>query len=145
MGRQPLTPKPAPEHVPYSVGENARHALQILLRASQPDLPAEFMRHVQDVVFVHGPAAGDSVCLPCPLRQQEACAALKALEGCAIAAIADLQLKEHRKEITVNLGRVTCFLMSAYITTLDGLDKSDPKISHRLPGLCPLSALCFVY
>lgn len=140
IGRQPT-----PGEASYSVGENARHALEILLRASQPDLPAEFTRHVRDVVFLHGPAAGDSVCLPCPLRQQEVCAALKALEGCAVAAIADLQHKKHRREITVNLGRVTCFLMSAYITTLDGLDKSDPKISHRLPGLCPLFALCCVY
>lgn len=135
IGRQPLTPEPTPGGFSYSVGENARRALEILLRASQPDLPIEFMRHVRDVAFVHGPAAGDSVCLPCPLRQQEACAALKALEGCAVAAIADLQRQERRREITVNLGRVTCFLMSAYITTLDGLDKSDPKISHRLPGL----------
>ncbi|KAI1164058.1 CoA-transferase family III [Nemania serpens] len=133
IGRQPLTPEPTPGGFSYSVGENARRALEILLRASQPDLPIEFMRHVRDVAFVHGPAAGDSVCLPCPLRQQEACAALKALEGCAVAAIADLQRQERRREITVNLGRVTCFLMSAYITTLDGLDKSDPKISHRLP------------
>ncbi len=127
-------PTPTPREASYSVSSNARRALEILLQASQLEIPAEFSQYVGDVVFDSRSATGDSACLPCPLRQQEACAGLKGLEGCAMAAIADLQHKECRRKITVNLERVTCFLMSAYITTLDGLDKSSPKISHRLPG-----------
>ncbi|KAH8159572.1 hypothetical protein CIB48_g8679 [Xylaria polymorpha] len=123
----------APQEVSYSVSNNANCAIKALLQASQSELPVEFFRYAQDVIFDSRSITGDSVCLPCPLRQQEACAALKALEGCAVAAIADLQRKGRRREIVVNLEQVTCFLMSTYITTLDGLDKSSPKISHRLP------------
>ncbi|TGJ80328.1 hypothetical protein E0Z10_g8444 [Xylaria hypoxylon] len=133
ISQQLPTLGPGPIETSYSVSSNARRAVEILLRATESELPAEFSRYVQDVVFDSRSTTGDSVCLPCPLRQQEACAGLKALEGCAVAAIADIQRKERRRKITVNLERVTCFLMSAYITTLDGLDKSNPKISRRLP------------
>ncbi|KAI1752945.1 CoA-transferase family III [Xylaria castorea] len=131
--QQPPTLAAAPREACYSVSSNANRALKILLQASQSELPTEFFRYSKDIVFDSRSTTGDSVCLPSPLRQQEACAALKALEGCAVAAIADLQRKERRREIVVNLEQVTCFLMSAYITTLDGLDKSNPKISERLP------------
>ncbi|KAJ3559015.1 hypothetical protein NPX13_g9601 [Xylaria arbuscula] len=120
-------------HVSYSVQANARRALETLVEKSQSQIPVEFSHHVADVIFTSQSATGDSVCLPCPLRQQEACAGLRGLEGCAVAAIANLQRRECRRKITIDLERVTCFLMSAYITTLDGLDKSNPKISHRLP------------
>ncbi|KAF2972864.1 hypothetical protein GQX73_g817 [Xylaria multiplex] len=133
ISKQPPTPVTAPRETSYSVSRHARHAVEILLQATESELPAECCRYVQDVVFDGYSATGDSVCLPCPLRQQEACAGLKALEGCVVAAIAGLQRKERRRKITVNLERVTCFLMSAYITTLDGLDKSNPNISGRLP------------
>ncbi|KAI1743779.1 CoA-transferase family III [Xylaria scruposa] len=133
INQQPPTLPVAPREACYSVSNNANRALKILLQASQSELPAEFFRYSKDVVFDGRSTTGDSVCFPCPLRQQEACAALKALEGCAVAAIADLQRKECRREIVVNLEQVTCFLMSAYITTLDGLDKSNSKIRDRLP------------
>ncbi|KAI1823565.1 CoA-transferase family III [Xylaria intraflava] len=131
--RTPSTPSPLSEEAPYSVSKNVHDAIEIFLQASRSELPAEFCQYIHDVEFDGRSTTGDSVCLPCPLRQQEACAALKALEGCGVAAIADLQRKEDCRKITVNLERVTCYLMSAYITTLDGLDKSNPKISSRLP------------
>ncbi|KAI0166415.1 CoA-transferase family III [Xylariaceae sp. FL1272] len=79
------------------------------------------------------------------MRQQEACAALKALEGCAAAAVADLRRKERRRKITINLERVTCFLLSAYITTLDGIGKGNPKIGMRLPDTDIYNAQSILY
>jgi len=135
---QDLTPSPASltGGVSYSVSHNASQALELLFRVSSSELPVEFAQYVQDVVFEARSATGDSASFPCPLRQQEACAALKALEGCAVSAVADLPTpgKEPRRKITIDLERVACYLMSAYITTLDDLDKSNPKISRRLPG-----------
>ncbi|KAI1175996.1 CoA-transferase family III [Nemania sp. FL0916] len=128
-----INTSPTRKCVSYSLTDNARRALDILFHAAGPELLAEFSMYARDVVFDHSSATGDSVCFPCPLKQQEACAALKALEGCIVAAIADLRHREIRRKITVNLERVTCFLMSAYITTLDGLDKSNPKINFKLP------------
>ncbi|KAI8626935.1 CoA-transferase family III [Xylariaceae sp. FL1651] len=130
---QRSTPACGPGEAPYSVSPNAHHAMETLVQSSRSELPAEFIRRIQDVVFDRHSDTGDLVCFPCPLRQQEACAALKALEGCAAAALADLQCKKLHRKITVNLEQVTCFLMSAYITTLDGLDKCNPRIKPRLP------------
>ncbi|KAI1812149.1 CoA-transferase family III [Poronia punctata] len=117
----------------YSVGRCASEALKILLEASSSELPVEFAQYAQDVVFEARSPTGDSPCFPCPMRQQEACAALKAIEGCAISAIANLPGKARHRRIKVDLERAACFLMSAYITTLDDLDKSHPDILQRLP------------
>ncbi|KAI5928579.1 CoA-transferase family III [Camillea tinctor] len=120
---------------PYSVGQGAQTALKALLQSSRSELPAEFLRYVEDVIFAKPSLTADTVCLPCPLLQQETCAALKALEGCATAAIANLRRSKNdeKRDIVVNLERVTCFLMSAYITNIDGLDKCNPKTRMRLP------------
>ncbi|KAI1268635.1 CoA-transferase family III [Xylariaceae sp. FL1019] len=129
----------------YSVTRNASQALEVLLASSRSELPADIVRHVQDVVFDKHSATGDTICLPCSMRQQEACAALKALEGCAAAAIADLRRKDRRRKIKINLERVTCFLLSAYITTLDGIDKCNPKIGKRVPDTDIYSAQSILY
>ncbi|KAI1500442.1 CoA-transferase family III [Biscogniauxia marginata] len=118
---------------PYSVARGADGALETLLQSSKSELPAEFLHYVQSVIFTKPSLTADTVCFPCPLLQQETCAALKALEGCATAAIANLRCSKPRRNIVVNLERVTCFLMSAYITNIDGLDKFNPKIRLRLP------------
>lgn len=57
------------------------------------ELPAEFLQYVERVRFLKYSKTGDAVCFPCPLREQEAVAALKALEGCAAAAIANIRAK----------------------------------------------------
>jgi hypothetical protein len=146
---QDRTPSPASStgEISYSVSRNASQALKLLFRVSSSELPVEFAQYVQDVVFEARSATGDSASFPSPLRQQEACAALKALEGCAVSAIANLSApgKKPRRKITIDLERVACYLMSAYITTLDDLDKSNPKISRRLPGWFAFFALCAVY
>ncbi|KAI1492158.1 CoA-transferase family III [Biscogniauxia mediterranea] len=120
---------------PYTVSQGAHTALEALIQSSKSELPAEFLHYVQDIIFAKPSLTADTVCLPCPLLQQETCAALKALEGCATAAIANLRYSKHegRRDIVVNLERVTCFLMSAYVITIDGLDKCNPKTRMRLP------------
>ncbi|CAJ2509834.1 Uu.00g057340.m01.CDS01 [Anthostomella pinea] len=133
IGRTAMNPSVQSGTVPYSVGLAANDALDTLLQSSESELPTEFLRYVQDVIFDSPSVDGNSVCLPCPMRQQEACAALKALEGCAAAAIAGLRERKNKTDISINLERVTCFLMSAYIANLDGLDKCNPKIRFRLP------------
>ncbi len=78
---------------------------------------------------------GDSIHFPTPLRAQETVAAIKGLEGCAAAAIAKLRYGDEKsRRVQVDLDKVSAFLMSAYITTLDGMDKADPEIKGRVPG-----------
>ncbi|KAI2469252.1 CoA-transferase family III [Annulohypoxylon bovei var. microspora] len=117
----------------YSVSEGAKDAFEKLLRSTKVELPMEFLKYVQRVVFLRNSRAGDTVCFPCPLREQEAVAALKALEGCTAAAIMDVRGAKRERAVRVSLERVTSFLMSAYITNIDGLDKCNPKTKKRIP------------
>ncbi|KAH9900609.1 CoA-transferase family III [Xylariomycetidae sp. FL2044] len=117
----------------YTVSQGAKDAFDCIVQSSNSELPTEFLHYVQDAVFSKRTYVADAVCFPCPLREQEALAALKALEGCVAAAVADLRCQAPRRQIAVDLELVTCFLMSAYITSIDGLDKCNPKTQHRLP------------
>ena len=77
---------------------------------------------------------GDQAHFPSPLREQEAIIAIKALEACTAAAIGKLRHREKSPKIEVDVDKASAFLMSAYLTTLDGLDKANPKIRKRIPG-----------
>lgn len=128
---QPVTPKN------YSVLAGARVALEALAAACHPELPVAFKRHVDQVTFTASTAGTDEVCFPCPLKEQDLGAALKALEGCVAAMIADVRYGSQDRPISVDMGKATAFLMSAYLTTLDGMGKSHPKMKYRLPGSLP--------
>ena len=125
----------------HSVGEDAKDVLGQLLESAKTEIPKEFLKYVERVIFLKNSRAGDTVCFPCPLREQETVAALKALEGCAAAAITDVRGAKRERAVRVNLERVTSFLMSAYITNIDGLDKCNPKTKGRIPGASRISAL----
>ncbi|KAI1766351.1 CoA-transferase family III [Hypoxylon sp. FL1150] len=116
-----------------SVSEGSRDAFTHLWKSTETEVPNEFLQYVDRVVFRKSTVSGDAVCFPCPLRQQEAVAALKALEGCAAAAIADVRGPKQEREISVALENVASFLMSTYITNIDGLDKCDPRAKERIP------------
>ncbi|KAI2630995.1 CoA-transferase family III [Hypoxylon sp. NC1633] len=117
----------------FSVSEGAKDVLKQLCKSTKTELPSQFLQYVNSVMFSTYSHSGDSVCFPCPLREQETVGALKALEGCAAAAIADIRGTKRERLISVSLERVTSFLMSAYITNIDGLDKCNPRIKERIP------------
>ncbi|KAI4597010.1 hypothetical protein KJ359_004920 [Pestalotiopsis sp. 9143b] len=125
---QPVTPKN------YSVLAGARVALEALAAACHSELPVAFKRHVDQVAFTASTAGTDEVCFPCPLKEQDLGAALKALEGCVAAMIADVRHGSQERPISVDMGKATAFLMSAYLTTLDGMGKGHPKMKYRLPA-----------
>lgn len=117
----------------YSVKEGSENALAALVAACQRQLPPEFLHHLQNVAFTA--PLGDTAFIPCPLKEQEATASIKALEGMAAAAIADLRHGyQARREIEVDMARTACFLISAYLTTVDGMDKAHPNVKSKIPG-----------
>lgn len=119
----------------YSVIDGAYSVLDKFVSACRSELPPAFDEHIRQVNFSSPCASGATICLPCPLMEQETGSALKALEGCAAAAIADLRRRgKQQRSVHVDVGRVTCFFMSTYLTTLDGMSKVDPKIKLRIPG-----------
>ncbi|KAK6210304.1 caib baif family enzyme [Colletotrichum tabaci] len=116
----------------YSVKEGSENALAALVAACQRQLPPEFLHHLQNVAFTA--PLGDTAFIPCPLKEQEATASIKALEGMAAAAIADLRHGyQARREIEVDMARTACFLISAYLTTVDGMDKAHPNVKSKIP------------
>jgi len=117
-----------------SVGEGAREALRALLDSCQDHVPDAFRANIHNVHFTSSSPTREMVLFPCPLKEQEAVAAIKALEACGAAAIADLRYGKTQRLIEVDVDKTACFLMSAYLSTVDGMDKSDPVIKGRLPG-----------
>ncbi|KAK9423650.1 putative CoA-transferase family III [Seiridium unicorne] len=117
----------------YSVVAGAHVALEALAAVCSSELPSMFEAHLKNVTFHAASASTDVICFPCPLKEQDLGSALKALEGCVAAIIADLRYGHQERDVTVDVGKVTCFLMSAYLTTLDGMGKSDTRIKSRLP------------
>ncbi|KAI8297173.1 Formyl-CoA:oxalate CoA-transferase [Colletotrichum sp. SAR11_240] len=81
----------------YSVREGAKSALAALVSACQRQLPPEFVEHLRNVTF--STPLGDTAFFPCPLKEQEATASIKALEGMAAAAIADLRYGQASRDI----------------------------------------------
>jgi len=98
------------------------------------ELPASVLAFTETVEVTSTSKKGDEVYFPTPLREQEAGAAIKALEACAAAAIAELRYRIESRRIRVDTDKVSAFLMSAYLTTLDGMGKPDPRVKDRIPG-----------
>jgi len=118
----------------YSVRDGCRRALQRLLQLAGQQLPGEVREHVKDVAF-STPKGRNVVHLPCPFQETEATSALKAVEACVAAAMADLRFSSKRRKIDVDTERATCFLFSAYLSTVDSMDKANPNVKSRLKGL----------
>ncbi|KAM0334189.1 hypothetical protein ACHAQA_001209 [Verticillium albo-atrum] len=126
-----ISPRQRRPH-PYSVKQGAETALSTLLVTCRSELPAAFIQNFHRVVFKD--ALDDDVYFPSPLKEQEAVASIKALEGLAAAAIANLHDgHEAERDIEVDMPQAACFLMSAYICTLDGMDKANPQVKTKIP------------
>lgn len=115
-------------------GSGASGPLQKILSLLRDHIPVEFLDHVHNVRFL---SHGDPVLFPAPFQELEAVSAIKAIEGCAAAAIADLQhgAGASNRRIEVDLDRTATFLMSAYMTSIDGMGKGHPNIKDKLPGM----------
>lgn len=118
----------------YSVVRGAHDALQRLCNVCGNDLPQDVLSLATTVEIASMSGKGDGVHFPSPLREQDAATAIKALEASAAAAIADLRYGKENRKIRVDVDKVSPFLMSAYLTTLDGMGKADSRIKERIPG-----------
>ncbi|KAH7328544.1 CoA-transferase family III [Stachybotrys elegans] len=120
----------------YSVENGASDALVRLLGMCRDTLPEEYLGFQSGVSFTTSPGFADDVPLfPCPLKEQEATAAIRALEGMVASTIAQLRYgcDARDSQIRVDVTKAACSLMSSYMTTLDDLTKSDPEIRNRIP------------
>ncbi|KAK3380178.1 CoA-transferase family III [Lasiosphaeria ovina] len=118
----------------YSVTKGSSEALKSLLNICESEVPKSF-RRLGDVGFTYTSPEGDQVHFPTPLKEQDAIAAIKALEACAAAALVDLQygIGGCHRRIEVDIDKTSCFLMSAYLTTINGMDKAHPSVKSKVP------------
>lgn len=119
----------------YSLLCGASDALTALNKTTTSQLPEELKVILQQVTFhTASDVNNDGLYFPCPFKEIEATAALKAVEASAVAAIADFRYGKRDRKITVNLESTAAFLFSTYIATIGGLRKGDPKVKAKLKG-----------
>lgn len=116
---------------PYSLQNGINSALQDLLHTIDDSVPVQVKNHLRKVVFEFE-GHGDGIGLPCPLKETEAITALKAVEASTVAAITDLRFGIDKRDIKISVERATCFLLAAYLSTVDGMGKGDPGVNSKL-------------
>ncbi len=118
----------------YSMRDECQRVLERLLQLASDQIPDEFGKHINDVTFSTS-TDSNVVYFPCPFKETEAASGLKAIEGIVAAAIADLRYPSTKsRKIDVNLERATCALFAAYLSTVDGMDKTHPAVRTKLKG-----------
>ncbi|KAK4225559.1 CoA-transferase family III domain-containing protein [Podospora fimiseda] len=118
---------------PYSVIQGSRVALDSLLDLCRTAIPRDFVPLARNVKIASTSGNGDQIHFPSPLKEQDLTAAIKALEACAVGAIANLRYGTARRTVTVDLDKISGFLMSAYLTTIGGMDKQDVRVKEKIP------------
>jgi hypothetical protein len=117
----------------YTLLEGTQSALQHLLARAKGEFPEECLPHIAEVTFSTANNSGNPY-FPSPLKQTEAISAIKVVEAGLAAAIADLSRGEKKRSINVDLERASAYLFSAYLATVDGMDKADPNVKKLLKG-----------
>lgn len=125
----------------YTPSQAAGDALASLITIVGKEFPPGFLDIAAHIKFTA--PLGDDTYFPSPHKEQEAVASIKALEGLAVSALANLrQQRRARRNIEVDMCKIACFLMSSYLCTINGMDKAHPKVRWKIPGKTP-SLLCF--
>lgn len=118
----------------YSMEAETRKSLSSVLQLAKTQIPAECRDIIASATFTT--ANTGSPYFPCPFKETEATSALKAVEAGMAAAIANLIYGEKERKITVDLDRASSFLFSAYLSTVDGMNKAHPNVKSKLKGWC---------
>ena len=118
----------------YSPIREANRIFSLLCdQAERLSLPSQVVNSRDNVTFY---SPHDRIYYPIPFKETETLAALKGLEGCVAAALADLRYggTSSPRDVRVSLEKATAFGCQAYMAKLDGLSKLDPAVKSRLKG-----------
>lgn len=102
----------------YSMLQECGKALDLLLQLAKDQLPEESRKAALTTSFQTKNSG--TPYFPCPMKQTEAIAALKAVEAGVASSIANIRYGEKARQILVDLERASCFLFSTYLVTLAG-------------------------
>ena len=112
----------------YSSLDSTWRAIETLL--DQANLPPEVTSLISRTTFTNE----STPILPCPFRQLEAAAALKAVEATVANAIGKLRFG-YEQDVSIDLQHATLFLFSTYLATVDGMGKQDPEVKAKLKSM----------
>ncbi|KAF1985271.1 alpha-methylacyl-CoA racemase [Aulographum hederae CBS 113979] len=127
----------------YSMEASVRDALRTLQCASRSQVPEEIWPLV-DKIAIRTVNHGNPY-FPCPFKETETLAALKAVEAGLAAGIANLRYGQDARAMSVDLERVSCSLISAYVTTVNGFTKADPCAKSFIKDTDLLQAQSILY
>ena|ERR1700737_4746253 len=120
----------------YSTLDSTQQGISVLLEDPLLPIPPEVKALVARTTFTN---ASPPV-IPCPFRQLEAAAALKAIEGAVANAIGKLRFG-YEQDVSIDLQHTTLFLLMAYVATVDGQGKQDKRVKAKLKGMRTRSTL----
>src|SRR5579862_1427302 len=113
----------------FSTLESTQNAFKVLIDDISLNIPNEAKCLVQRTTFTNV----SSPIIPCPFRQLEAAAALKAVEAAVANAIGEKRFG-FAQDVTIDLQHAMLFLFMAYIATVDGFGKQDNEVKKKLKG-----------
>jgi hypothetical protein len=114
----------------YSTLESTKKAIQSLVEDPLLCIPSQVKSLLSRTTFTNDSAP----ILPCPFKQLEAAAALKAVEAATANAIGEIRFGEVQ-DVTIDLQHATLFLLMAYLATVDGFGKQDKGVKAKLKGI----------
>lgn len=118
-------------HQEYSPLDEATRIFRLLTAKDTLRLPPTLAQR-NDINFN---SDVDEVYFPIPFKETETTAALKAIEASVVAEIAALRYGDDlSRNISINLERVACFMLSSYLATVDGYGKLDPRAKKKIKG-----------
>jgi hypothetical protein len=121
----------------FSTLESAQTAVSSLIEDATLPIPLEVKALLRSKIeFTNA----TTPILPCPFRQLEAAAALKAVEA-SIANAIGKQRFGYVQDVTIDLQHATLFLFMAYLATVDGLGKLDKGVKAKLKGTCAIASI----
>lgn len=121
------------KHGRYSMLKETEKTLETLIQLAKDQIPQECRRLITSVTF--DTANTGSPYFPCPFKETEAVAALKAVEAGIAASIANLIEGKRDRRLCVNLERASAFVFSAYLSTIAGMNKGNKRVTTILKGV----------
>lgn len=120
----------------YSSVEESSRILDFLLsQFDEQSLPPAAAKDLKSrATFT---ADRDAPYFPIPFKETETTAALKAVEGSVAGLLADIKQGTDgasSRKVNINLEKTTAFLCQAYLATVGGRGKLDPKVKALLKG-----------
>lgn len=127
----------------YDVLGTAKDIFRSVITDPKTLVPKE-ARDLANHVTFEGISSPEELELACPFKQCETISALKAVEASVANALGKLRYG-FEQDVKIDLTHATLFLLMAYVASVDGMTKLDPKVKQKLKDTDLLQAQSNLY